>query len=196
MRNDESIYTPYSVEVIMANDDTDMSKNEKKIQLIEIFIKTEKKLPAHTKSVLRALVKSAKNDMDNFESYWAGIVGTCSSLPSYGIENPTGRGKQGELPYNVEMNIRTICDAIHDISITSYKSSKILAVMAKGKNLSAVTAQEYAEKESRTMRRNLQDWYKNHCKIGTTSFKPKVRTWDGKLVKGVPVFGYPNEVVE
>ena len=64
--------------------------------------------------------------------------------------------------------------------------------MAKGKNYSAVTAQEYAEREVRTMRRNLQDWYKNHCKISTASFNPKTRTWDGKLVKGVPVFGYPE----
>ena len=186
------LYTPYCVGVIMANDDTEMSKNEKKIQLIEMFIKTEKKLPAHIKSALRALVKSAKNDMDNFDAVWSGIVGVCSSLPSYGIENPTGRGKQGELPYDVEMNIRTICEEIHDVSITAYKSSKILAVMAKGKNLSAVTAQEYAEKEVRTLRRNLQDWYKNYSNIGTTSFNPKVRTWDGKLVKGVPVFGYPE----
>ena len=169
----------------MAGNNAEMTKNEKKIQLIEMFLKVEKKLPAHIKTPLRALVKSAKNDMDNFESYWKGIVGTCSSLPSYGIENPTGRGKQGELPYDVDVNIRT-----------AYKSSKILSVMAKGKNLSAVTAQEYAEKEVRTMRRNLQDWYKNHCKISTASFKPKVRTWDGKLVKGVPVFGYPKEVKE
>ena len=62
------LYTPYCVGVIMANDDTEMSKNEKKIQLIEMFIKTEKKLPAHIKSALRALVKSAKNDMDNFDA--------------------------------------------------------------------------------------------------------------------------------
>jgi len=176
----------------MARDDDGMTKNEKKVQLIEMFIKTEKKLPSHIKSTLRALIKSVKNDMDNFESYWQGIVGTCSSLPSYGIKNPVGRGKLGELPYNVEVNIQTVCEEIYDACVTSYKSSKILAVMAKGKNLSPVTAQEYAEKEVRTMRRNLQDWYKNHCKIGTTSFNPKVRTWDGKLVKGIPVFGYPE----
>ena len=178
----------------MAGNNAEMTKNEKKIQLIEMFLKVEKKLPAHIKTPLRALVKSVKSDMDNFESYWAGIVGTCSSLSSYGIDNPVGRGKMGELPYDVEANIQTICEEIHNVSITAYKSSKILSVMAKGKNLSAVTAQEYAEKEVRTMRRNLQDWYKNHCKISTASFKPKVRTWDGKLVKGVPVFGYPKEV--
>ena len=178
----------------MAGNNAEMTKNEKKIQLIEMFLKAEKKLPAHIKSVLRALVKSAKNDMDNFESYWKGIVGTCSSLPSYGIENPTGRGKQGELPYDVEANIQTVCEEIYNVNVTAYKSSKILSVMAKGKNYSAVTAQEYAEREVRTMRRNLQDWYKNHCKISTASFNPKARTWDGKLVKGVPVFGYPKEV--
>ena len=70
----------------------------------------------------------------------------------------------------------------------------MLAVVVKGKNYSAITAQEYAEKQVRTIERNLKDWYKNYSKIGTTSFKPNVRTWDGQLVKGLPVFGYPKEV--
>ena len=184
----------YGVALIMQGNNAELTKNEKKIQLIEMFLKAEKKTPPHTKKALRALVKTAKEDMSNFDSVWQGIVGVCSSLPSYGIENPTGRGKQGELPYDVDVNIRTICEAIYDISITSYKSSKMLAVVAKGKNLSAVTAQEYAEKEVRTIERNLKDWYKNYSKIGTASFKPNVRTWDGLLVKGLPVFGYPKEV--
>jgi len=46
------------------------------------------------------------------------------------------------------------------------------------------------------MERNLRDWYKNHCKIETTSFNPKVRTWDGKLKDGLPVFGYPKGELE
>ena len=186
----------YEVASFMVRNNAELTKNEKKVQLIEMFIKTEKKLPAHTKSSLRALLKCIKNDMDNFDSYWSGIVNTCSSLPSYGINNPVGRGKMGELPYNVEANIQIICDAIYDACVTSYKSSKVLAVMVKGKNLSAVTAQEYAEKEVRTMERNLRDWYKNHCKIETTSFNPKYRTWDGKLKDGLPVFGYPKGELE
>tara|TARA_R110002020_G_scaffold149647_2_gene326008 strand:+ start:1341 stop:1880 length:540 start_codon:yes stop_codon:yes gene_type:complete len=176
----------------MTRNNAEMSKDEKKVQLIGMFIKTEKKLPAHIKSTLNALLKCVKNDMNNFDSYWSSIVTTCAALSSYGIDNPVGRGKMGELPYNVEANIEIICNGIYEVNVTSYKSSKLLAVMAKGKNLSAVTAQEYADKEVRTLRRNLQDWYKNHCKIGTTSFNPKVRTWDGKLKSGLPVFGYPE----
>jgi phage anti-repressor protein len=37
----------------MAGNNAEMTKNEKKIQLIEMFIKTEKKLPAHIKTPLR-----------------------------------------------------------------------------------------------------------------------------------------------
>ena len=167
----------------------------RKLGLISAFLEATQGVPSHIANSLQGLVTCAENDMDNFNAYWGGITKVCSTLEGHGIESPVGRGRLPDLPNEVIVAQKKICDAIAQIVSAAYASTPVYGsvTLARGGQPFA-DADAAGKAASGTAKRNTTKWYRNHMKntSGDKGYDSKVPMWDGTLnKKGAANLTYP-----
>jgi hypothetical protein len=127
---------------------------------------------------------SGDNDEDNRKRYWTSITTLFGMLPN----SPLGRGRESDLPNEVQQTILDICgmatpilEALHDDDLMG----GLLERHGKSGGGLYETAQEYAEKEVKAIKGRLTKYARNHIKE-----VEDVHTWDGSIDDN----GRPNVV--
>jgi len=135
-------------------------------------------------------IATGDNDAENRKRYWTSITTLFGMLPN----SPLGRGRESDLPNEIQQTILDICATARPIITGSWNDGLSGLVEKHGKSGGGLydTDEDYADTMAKGIKSRLTKYARNHIKNVEDS-----HTWDGSVdSEGMPNVEYHITVME
>jgi len=174
-------------------DDPKWAKNENKVR-VYLRDNAENPVVAGMTPVIEWNLEQGANDKENRKRFWTNITNLFGMLPN----SPISRGRESDLPEEVQQSITTIAanyaDAASAFFATDPLYGEIVRKHGKSGGGKYSDIAEYAATLEKSMKSRLTTYYRNSLKIASGEIEAgSVVSWNGDMNGHVPVFTESND---